>query len=549
VNESGIVAAAEEERFNRIKRSGKFPEGAIEYVLEEADLSPEDIDTVAIPRKPILDNKRLQPRHLNDLILASAGEALRLVNHTAVRISNHLDKPRTAISDEFREAFSEDIEDRITYVPHHRAHASSAFHCSGFDEQIGLTMDGSGEYESTVLWNASLERERTFSNENSMGLFYRVGTKYLGFRGSRDAGKVMGLASYGEYRDEFAAAFEEITSVDSGEYNVSAVVDGDVEFLEKHFGERRVYPEKITERHQDFAYHLQRRLEDIVLSLVRNHVSNTGCHNVSLAGGVGMNCKLNREIKNLDCVNNLFIQPAANDSGLSLGAALDVLADETTDDPEIQFNNVYFGPQYQIDSVESLLNRTKLEFERADDVERKTAQLLHDGYLVGWFQGRMEFGARALGNRSILANPSEEEYKDLVNLNVKDRENWRPFAPSLTHEAREEYLVNGDESPYMILLDEVKDQKQQEVPAVTHVDGTCRPQTVRREANPRYYDLLDEFGKLSGTPVLLNTSFNVAGEPIVESPEQAIRDFSSTGLDVLVLNEYIITKPTVDELF
>jgi len=546
LNENGIVAAAEEERFNRIKQSGDFPVESIRFVLDEADLSVADIDEVAVTRDPMLDNKRLQPRHTEDLLPSSAEDAYVLFQHTAVRLANHLDRPRTDISNAFADEFNEHIDDKITYVPHHRCHAASAFYCSDFDDQVTITLDASGEYDSTVLWDEQLDRVKTFSNENSLGIFYNVGTEYLGFRPNRDAGKVMGLASYGNYREEFDEAFKEITTVEYGGYDVSELMEHGTDLLEEFFGEKRVYPEEITQRHKDFAYHLQLRLEEIVTSLVRSHVEQTGCGTVALAGGVAMNCKLNREVKNLDCVEDLFIQPAANDSGLCLGAALDVGNRRRGHTPDFDFDNVYLGSAYQNEEIASILDRAKLDYERTDEIAKRTAKLLDDGYLVGWFQGRMEFGARALGNRSILANPSSQEYKDKVNLNVKDRENWRPFAPSILYEDREEYLVDGDESPYMILLDEIKEEKQDQVAAITHTDGTCRPQTVRKQTNERYHTLISEFKKLSGLPVVLNTSFNTSGEPIVESPQQAISDFASTGLDALAIGEYLLTKPTVD---
>jgi carbamoyltransferase len=353
----------------------------------------------------------------------------------------------------------------------------------------------------------------------------------------------MGLASYGEYREEFATAFDKLVSYGGGEYDVTSIVNTEnpIEVFEEHFGDRRIYPEPFTQRHKDFAFHLQLKTEQILKHLVKYYVQETGVSDIALAGGVFMNCKANRIIKNLDCIDSIFVQPAANDSGVCLGAALEGYRMATGNKPAPNFNHVYFGPEYNNNNIEQILDESKLEYEKTDVVEA-VAKLLAEGKLVGWYQGRMEFGARALGNRSILANPRKSDSVDRVNKFVKNREPWRPFAPSIKFEAKNEYLVDGDESPYMILLDEVKDEKKEEVPSIVHVDGTTRPQTVRRETNKKYYNLITEFEEITGTPVVLNTSFNVSGEPIVESPQQAIQDFYSTGLDVLALGDYLLTK-------
>jgi carbamoyltransferase len=354
----------------------------------------------------------------------------------------------------------------------------------------------------------------------------------------------MGLAPYGEYRRDFAEKFDQLIEYGGGNYDVTSLFEHDdpIGTLESLFGDRREYSDELTQRHKDFAYHLQLKTEEIVTHLVEHYVDQTGITKVGLSGGVAMNCKLNREVMNLECVDELFIQPAANDVGVSLGAALSGYKAATDEDPVERFDNVYFGSEYSNDHIEEVLRGGKLDFEQVEDAPKRAATLLADDHLVGWFQGRMEFGARALGNRSILANPRSQDSLDQVNKNVKHREAWRPFAPSLLYEAREEYLVNGDESPYMILLDDVDEDKHNEIPAVVHVDGTTRPQTVRKEQNERYYELISHFEELTGTPVVLNTSFNVSGEPIVESPKQALSDFYLTGLDALLIGDYLVQK-------
>ncbi|MFC7076776.1 carbamoyltransferase family protein [Haloarcula halophila] len=544
-----ILAIAEEERFTRDKHANHtFPTESIRYVLREAGLKLDAIDVVAIGRDPRLQKnatfeeykeRKSPPTSLRDLYdLATAGESA-----LAAYGNVHIREVASRLADLADGTF--DVE--YLTVPHHRCHAASAAYCASEPEPVTLTIDGRAEYESTVLWDENLNRIETIPHTNSVGKLYSLGAKYLGFRGRVDAGKVMGLSSYGSHRESFETAFEEFVEVGEGTYNVSTVTRSEdpVALLESYFGERSRYGEPFEPHHQDFAHHLQIATEQIVVELARSLTVQTGNHDLAIAGGVALNCKANRALKDATFVDSLFAQPAANDAGVCLGAALDAYRQVTGEAPDPTFDGVYFGPSYGNEEIEQLLENTKLESKRFEDICSETARYLADGYLVGWFQGRMEYGPRALGNRSILADPRDEDSLDLVNANVKNREKWRPFAPSLLAERRDEYLESGDESGYMIVLDRISETKQDEVPAIVHVDGTCRPQTVKEETNPRYHRLLREFESITGTPVLLNTSFNVAGEPIVESPEQALRDFYSTGLDVLVLEEYLVTKPHV----
>lgn len=543
-----LVAAASEERFTRDKRAeNTFPSESIEFVLDYADISLSEVDSVAIGRDPKkmvnLAVERLR-RNPSAVIPGSAKEALDYLegakavtaaynNIDVYRVNQHLeDLDRGSFEGDYRS------------ISHHRCHAASASYCAPFDRPLTITVDGRGEHDSTVVWDRHLNRVQEFSLRNSIGLFYSYGTQYLGYRHGGDAGKVMGLAPYGEPREEFKEAFESLTSFSAGAYDVSDITDADdpTSVFEDHFGPRRAHPEDFTQRHRDFAYHLQSRTEEIVTHLVEHYVRQQGVSEVALAGGVAMNCKLNREILALDCVDELFIQPAADDSGICLGAALEGHHEAIGEPPDPEFKDVYLGPEYSEDEIKATLEGAKLEYERPEDISREAAELLAEGKLVGWYQGRMEFGARALGNRSILADPRTNASLDRVNANVKNREAWRPFAPSLLIEERESYLEGGEIAPYMILLDSVRDGKRDEIPAVTHVDNTTRPHTVRENVNPRYYRLISEFENLTGVPVVLNTSFNVAGEPIVESPAQAIQDFYSTGLDALALGEFLLRK-------
>jgi carbamoyltransferase len=319
---------------------------------------------------------------------------------------------------------------------------------------------------------------------------------------------------------------------------------GNYEIWIQELGFERSRGEPIMQTHKNFAFHLQLTLEEIVKDLINFYVNSTGIGQIAIAGGVAMNCKLNREITNMQVVEDLFIQPVANDTGISLGCALEAYRQCVGTAPEVNLNNVYFGPKYSDRDIETVLKNNKLEFTKYSENEvcSEVAKLLANQKLVGWFQGQMEFGARALGNRSILADPRSHEMRDNVNNNVKKRESWRPFAPSILYDQSGEFLKYGDEASYMIILDEVKKSKQKEVAAITHVDGTTRPQTVRKEQNKKYYYLINEFYKITGIPLILNTSFNVAGEPIVESPNQAIADFYRTGLDALAIGNYLLKK-------
>lgn len=547
LHDGEISAVAEEERFSRNKHAlDEFPEDSIKYVLDERGITLSDVDVIGIGRDrsnrfqmPLYDPRSYVPTSVKDVFFLFR----ELSTLAAVRRNIPVERVDQRINSLFRDRFTGDYYT----ISHHRCHAASAAYCATTDRSAVITIDARGEHDSTVLWNPELQRVKTFPWYNSIGLFYAIGVNYLGFRRGWDAGKVMGLASYGEYRDSFQQELDSLVEYGGGEYDVTAITKADnpVNLLKDRFGPDRTYPDEFTQRHKDFAYHLQLTTERIVTDLVEHHIDNMNTDKLSLSGGVAMNCKMNREIADLDCVAELFIQPAANDSGICLGAALEAYKQAAGTRPNPAFEHVYYGPKYSDNEIETTLEEAKLEYDEVDDICSEVAQLLANGDIVGWFQGRMEYGARALGNRSILANPTSETFLEKVNENVKHREPWRPFAPSLLHEARDEYLKNGEEAPFMILLDSVPETKQEEIEAVVHVDGTTRPQTVRRSVNERYYRVIENFESITGVPVVLNTSFNVAGEPIVESPEQAVQDFYSTGLDALAIEDYLLSKVRV----
>lgn len=545
-----IVAAVEEERFTRNKHAlDEFPHNSVGYVLDAGGLSLEDVDAIGIGRDRSLRAKLLRQRP-GSHVPTSPGELLSVVRELAtlgaVRagvdvglVDKHVHSHSPGVP-----APTTDFDGEYESIAHHRCHAASAAYCAPADRPAVITIDLRGEHDSTVLWDADLQRVKTFPWYNSIGRLYAIGVTFLGYPRGWDAGKVMGLAPYGEYRESFDEAFESLVEYGGGDYDVTAITDASapVDVLEANFGEPADRTDEFSQRHRDFAYHLQLTTERIVTDLVDHHLADLGRRELALAGGVALNCKLNREIADLERVESLFVQPAANDAGICLGAALEAHRRATGQRPDPTFEHVAFGPGYGGDEIERVLSGAKVEYERVDDVTERGAELLAEGNLLGWFQGRMEFGPRALGNRSILADPRTVASRDEVNSGVKHREPWRPFAPSLLAEAREEYLESGAESPYMIVLDSVPESSREAIEAVVHVDDTTRPQTVREDWNERYYRLIDAFGDRTGVPVLMNTSFNVAGQPIVESPAQALQTFYSTGLDALAIGDYVLTK-------
>lgn len=542
-----LAAVAEEERFTRQKHAfNTFPARSVDYVLDEGDITLSDVDVVGIGFDPRLYRKEFW-HHPGRFVPTGFTDLFHVQRRIARIFAGYVDWDITIIRRELEDATGQKLSPDTSFVrvPHHGAHAASAAYCSPFDRPITITVDGTGEYDATVVWNRDNERHRTVPSTNSLGTFYNEGVRHLGFRGHRDAGKVMGLASYGEYNEEIASVFENLVSYGGGAYDVREVT-GSPGVFEEYLGAKHEYGEPFTSQEEDFAFHLQLTLEEILIDFVEHTVRELEHDQVALAGGVAMNCKLNRELLNQEFVRDLWIQPAANDAGICLGAALEAYRRSTGVVPDVEFERVYLGPSYGSDEIEHTLTESKLAFDRPDSITDMVARMLADGLLVGWFQGRMEYGPRALGHRSILADPRDPASLDRVNRFVKHREPWRPFAPSLLDESRDEFLVNGDEAPFMILLDIVKEDKRDIIPAVTHVDGTTRPHTVREEVSPRYYRLLKAFEEQTGVPVLLNTSFNDSGEPIVENPQQAIRDFYAMGLDVLALGDFVLTKPAIE---
>jgi carbamoyltransferase len=435
---------------------------------------------------------------------------------------------------------------RMRFVDHHLAHAISAYAYSGFEESAIVVMDGRGAWEATSIWHGSkgrIQHVATISFPDSLGLFYSEFTEYLGFQRNSDEWKVMGLAPYGAPGVKLDAFIEP----EAAPYRVNykrlfGNGNGSFSGLTPLLGPARAPESEIDERHKNVAYAVQDACELAVLSIARMAVEKTHCRNLCLAGGVALNSKANGKIVASGLVDNIFVQPAASDDGVTLGAALAPYLDDGGSLPNKAMRHAYLGPAFDDVAIETVLRTYKLRYSRTSDPAETAAELLSKGKILGWFQGRMEFGPRALGSRSILADPRDPEMTAKVNNAVKFREWWRPFAPSLKKEAASEYLESATDSPFMILTAQVRPEKRSVIPAVTHVDGSARPQTVEKEINPLYWRLIDAFEKRTGVPVVMNTSFNLRGEAIVHTPTDAVRTFFSSGMDALVIGSFVVEK-------
>ena len=556
VRDGRIIAFAEEERFNRIKTApNSLPVASLLYCLREAGIGLDAVDGIgfgwesdryvdAMPR--FYDEVRATYPDADDYNRLQEDYLLNLYHPTRIR---------TDLKQALAQRGVYLDPERVRFLPHHLCHAASTYYASGFSEASILTVDGSGEEFSTFMWHGvgdRIKELRSVKLPHSLGGYYATFTEFLGFRAYQDEGKLMGLASYGRYSDALQRKLDEILPFDraTGEFRTNPYLrylgartygrrftDRFVEI----FGQPRLGHQPIEDAHRDLAFNVQWRLEQVVTGLVRSLIALTGVRSLCLAGGVAMNCCMNGKLSLLDDVREIFVQPASADNGIALGAAW-VLAQRSGATGFERMRHAYWGPAYSASEVEAAIRESKLPPARSASVVEEIAQDLADGRIVGWLQGRMEVGARALGNRSILASPLFPDMKDKLNREVKHRENWRPFCPSLPADDYRTYFDHGADSDYMILAYPVREEFRDRVPSIVHVDGTARPQTVYREHNPRFYDLLKAFGRRTGHPVLINTSFNVQGEPIVCSPRDALRCFGGTGLDVLVLDDFVLRK-------
>lgn len=540
VRDGELLFAVAEERISRAKHDARFPRNAIAACLEFANVRAEQLDEVCFGWQTA------GPVFRHDLKCYAKGDMplsyLNGLNSTLHFLSMwHQESGAKKFAQQFGPTRA-----KMRFVDHHLAHAISAYAYSGFDEAAVAVMDGRGAWEATSVWHGRggrLEHILTIPFPDSIGFFFSGFTEFLGFQPNSDEWKVMGLAPYGKPGVDLSTFID----LQTMPYRVAArqVAANGTRSLagaSALLGAPRVPESQIDDRHKDIAYAVQDACEIAMLNVVRLAIQKTKCRNVCLAGGVALNSKANGKIAASGIVEQFFVQPAATDDGVALGAALAPYMDNNGKLPNKAMRHGYWGPSFDDQAIKSSLRTYKLRFARVADPAATSAELLSQGKILGWFQGRMEFGPRALGSRSILADPRDPEMNTKVNNAVKFREWWRPFAPSMKKEAASEYLETATDSPFMILTAQVRPEKRNVIPAVTHVDGSARPQTVEREINPLYWRLLDEFEKRTGVPVILNTSFNLRGEAIVHTPTDAIRTFFSSGMDALVIGSFLVEK-------
>jgi len=558
VVDGALVAAAEEERFTRTKHDTSFPLQSIRFCLDEGNLRPQDLDYLALSRNPLAN----MGRRVSFAVGSRAGR--RMASTRASNLAKIL-RAKSTLSEGLGVAEG-NIRAKARFVEHHLAHIGSSFYVSPFERAAVLSIDGFGDMVSAMWGLGEGNRVRIMGEvafPHSLGVYYTALTQYLGFPKYGDEYKVMGLASYGE-----PAYLEEMRRVLRGtglgyqldlryfrhhRDGASMTWAGGSPELEPLWGEgmaERLGPprgdgsEPLTDRHRDIASSLQRRLEEVLLEMLRELHRRTGVDALCLAGGVALNCVANGKIFEQTPFRRLFIQPAAHDGGTSVGAAYHVYHASLGRPRSFVMDHAYLGPSFGAHRGRRALEGSGVPFEELTGslVVDRTAEALADGKIVGWFQDRMEFGPRALGNRSILADPRRPGMKDVLNARVKHREPFRPFAPSILEEATGRYFEQDHPSPFMLLTYPVRPDRRDDIPAPTHVDGTGRLQTVRRDQNARYYDLIRAFERRTGVPVLLNTSFN-ENEPICCTPEQAADTFRRTRMDVLVMGDLFAEKP------
>jgi carbamoyltransferase len=541
-----LVAAVEEERLNREKKTRKFPYQSIEFCLNAAGITLRDVDCVTYGYKPHLwlthrllyHQLRYFPHALGEL-----ADAKRQFNKFIMLERN------------LKRALGADVP--IYLTKHHDAHIGSTYLISPFEDAAILTVDGLGEYESCVWATGhgnAIRRLRHVNFPHSLGTMYACISHLVGYVAEHDEGKVMGLSAYGD-RDAFYKDFKRIVTLKAeGTYAL------DLSYFMYHrtrdtwvsdkfyriFGPRRKPGEEINDRHRAVAAAAQRVLEETILHMTEHLHKATGQTRLCIAGGVALNSVANGLILEQGYFKDAFIQPASGDNGIPIGSAFYYYNVVKGFPRRYVANDTFLGPAYSTDAIVEALKKHKLPVRRSQNVAAETARLLSAKKVIGLFQGRMEFGPRALGNRSIIADPRHDDMKDIINLKVKHREAYRPFAPAVLKERCLEFFENDYSSPYMLLVYKVRPEKKHLIPAVVHADETGRIQTVVREVSPRYYDIIKEFEKLTGVPVILNTSFNVKGEPIVCTPEDAVKCFLGTQIDALVMEEYVVTKDDLE---
>ena len=545
-----VIAAVEEERFSRKKFDDSFPKLAIDWCLNDSKITPEQIDAVAFYDKPVLKLERLldnyisvAPRGLHSFL-----DVMPKWLHKRLWLKNDIQKHLKGFSGE------------IIFPEHHISHAAYSFFTSPFEESAILTVDGVGEWTTASFGTAvndRIELTKDIRWPHSIGLFYSAFTYFLGFKVNEGEYKLMGLSSYGQPK-YFDLILDELVDVkDDGSIHLNMNyfaftydrVMTNQKFSELFGIKRRNENEEMKQIHFDIGASVQKVLEDVLLRMVEYLYQKTKSKNLCLGGGVALNGVANYRILKESSFDNIHIPPSPGDAGSAVGAAQYLYYSHHKQNRKMEndttkriIENVYVGPSFSSDEIRKFLDGKNLKYEifNDDELVKHCAKLIMEGNVVGWYQGKMEWGPRALGNRSILADPRQKEMKDILNEKIKHRESFRPFAPSILEEYTSEYFDMDIPSPYMLMVSPVK--KPEKIPAVTHVDGTGRLQTVSKNSNPLYYKLINEFYNLTGIPIIINTSMNVKGEPIVNTPEQAYNMLTKTDMDYVFLGNFMVKK-------
>lgn len=571
-----IISAVQEERFTRIKHDLSFPKNAIKFCLSESNIQASDLDSIVFYDKPFLKFERILETYF-----AFAPKGFKSFSRSLPAwINDKLFQKRKLISELKKIDIKVDWEKKILFSEHHLSHASSAFYPSPFKSSAILTMDGVGEWSTTSLAigeSNNIEILKEISFPHSLGLLYSAFTYYLGFKVNSGEYKVMGLAPYGSpkystlIKDNLIKIFPDGSfqlNIDYFDFCTGLTMTNSK--FSNLFNKPVRDPEsKLTQKDMDIAASIQQVIEDIVLLLAKNIKKETGQKNLCLAGGVALNCVANGKIVEEKIFDNIWIQPAAGDAGGALGAALAVHYLKNENERKINakkdsMKGAFLGPSYSKNEITKQLKKLGAIFKYYDekDLINKTAKAISLGKAVGWMSGKMEFGPRSLGARSIIADPRSKKMQKLLNIKVKFRESFRPFAPSVLEEDLDDWFETDTKSPYMLLVAKVKDKicrkmtkkesnlfgidklniSRSQIPAVTHVDYSARIQTVSQDTNPKYHKLIKKFKQLTGCPILVNTSFNIRGEPIVCSPTDAFKCFMGSGLDILVIDNFYLIK-------
>lgn len=544
-----LVAACEQERYSRDKHSRAFPNDAIADCLKIGRLDMSDVTEIAMVNDPV--------RHIREFYLKPALHDLDRIGF----LINDIERVRSSYCIHERVRKETGYTGTIVSYRHHLCHLASSYYPSGFDEALLVSYDGNAEIETGIIGLGRGGEIQILHDGNlypdSLGLLYSAVTHYLGWKHHCDEGIVMGLAPYGDpsatipgKHRTYRSVFKEILR-ETGDYTfeidrawIAYHKVRDTWISEKFidwFGPRRSSSGPLTDHHRHIAAALQQRLEEVVLAQLRRARKEFGLSRLCLAGGVALNCSLNGKIEKSGLFDEIFVHPASGDAGTSIGACYLAYAKTSGLKPRMD-HNFYLGSRFSGDEIAGVLEQAGLTYSRPDNLCAAVAELLAVGKIIAWFQGAAEFGPRALGNRSILVRPYPEDIKDYLNRQVKFREPFRPFAPAVLAEHANRYFQIRQESPHMLIATEVVPEKHHEISAVVHVDRTCRVQTVNRDNNSRFRRLLEEFDRLTGCPVLLNTSFNVKGQPIVNTPKEAIQCFTDTNIDALVLGDYLVQK-------